>query len=72
MAYAKMQFVHMADEERAFYYHALLIIVNRDTLAMVLIYEGWKDDLIDQIGWVYFFGSERGADGWILFTVFAN
>ncbi len=47
MAYAKMQFVDMAEEERAFYYNALLIIVTQDTLAMVMIYEGWRDYLFD-------------------------
>lgn len=47
MAYAKMQFVDMAEEERAFYYNALLKYCELDTLAMVMIYEGWKDHLFD-------------------------
>ena len=45
MAYAKMQFVDMPNEERMFYYNALLKYCELDTLAMVMIYEGWKDYL---------------------------
>ena len=47
LAYAKMQFVDMAEEERAFYYNALLKYCELDTLAMVMIYEGWKGYLFD-------------------------
>lgn len=47
MAYAKMQFVDMGDEERAFCYKALLKYCELDTLAMVMIYEGWRDRLFD-------------------------
>jgi len=48
MAYAKMQFTEMNPEERQFYHNALLRYCELDTLAMVMIYEGWKD---------YLFGS---------------
>ncbi len=47
MAYAKMQFVDMSNEERAFYYNALLKYCELDTFAMVMIYEGWKDHLFN-------------------------
>ncbi len=45
MAYAKMQFTEMSKEERAFYHKALLHYCELDTMAMVMIYEGWKDYL---------------------------
>jgi hypothetical protein len=45
MTYAKMQFVDMPNDERMFYYNALLKYCELDTLAMVMIYEGWKDYL---------------------------
>jgi len=43
MAYAKMQFSEMQSDERSFYHNALLRYCELDTLAMVMIYEGWKD-----------------------------
>lgn len=46
MAYAKMQFSEMQPDERIFYHNALLRYCELDTLAMVMIYEGWKDYLI--------------------------
>jgi hypothetical protein len=46
MAYAKMQFSEMHPDERNFYHNALLKYCELDTLAMVMIYEGWKDYLI--------------------------
>jgi hypothetical protein len=46
MAYAKMQFSEMQSDERNFYHNALLRYCELDTLAMVMIYEGWKDCLI--------------------------
>lgn len=45
MAYAKMQFTEMNETERAFYRQALLRYCELDTLAMVMIYEAWKDYL---------------------------
>lgn len=45
MAYAKMQFSEMSEKEREFYRNALLKYCELDTLAMVMIYEGWKDYL---------------------------
>lgn len=45
MAYAKMQFTEMSDKERQLYHNALLRYCELDTLAMVMIYEGWKDYL---------------------------
>lgn len=45
MVYAKMQFTEMGDDERRFYHNALLRYCELDTLAMVMIYEGWKDHL---------------------------
>ncbi|MFD0749169.1 hypothetical protein ACFQZS_03385 [Mucilaginibacter calamicampi] len=47
IAYVKMQFADMTEEEQAFYYNALLKYCELDTLAMVMIYEGWKDHLFD-------------------------
>lgn len=47
MAYAKMQFSEMQPDERIFYHNALLRYCELDTLAMVMIYEGWKDYLIN-------------------------
>jgi len=47
MAYAKMQFSEMQPDERNFYHNALLRYCELDTLAMVMIYEGWKDYLIN-------------------------
>ena len=45
MAYAKMQFSEMSEQEREFYRNALLKYCELDTLAMVMIYEGWRDYL---------------------------
>ena len=42
-AYARMQFEEMSDYERAEIRKALLQYCELDTLAMVMIYEGWKD-----------------------------
>jgi hypothetical protein len=42
-AYAKMQFEDMTDYERNEISNALLKYCELDTLAMVMIYEGWKD-----------------------------
>lgn len=42
-AYARMQFEEMSDYERAEISKALLQYCELDTLAMVMIYEGWKD-----------------------------
>ena len=45
-AYAKMQFSNVSDFEREEVRKALLRYCELDTLAMVMLYEGWKD-LID-------------------------
>jgi len=42
-AYAKMQFEEMSDYERKEIEKTLLKYCELDTLAMVMIYEGWKD-----------------------------
>lgn len=42
-AYARMQFEEMSDYERGEIQRALLKYCELDTLAMVMIYEGWKD-----------------------------
>lgn len=42
-AYARMQFEEMSDYERQEIKTALLKYCELDTLAMVMIYEGWKD-----------------------------
>ena len=42
-AYAKMQFEEMSDYERDEISKALLKYCELDTMAMVMIYEGWKD-----------------------------
>jgi len=42
-AYARMQFEEMSDYERKALSEALLKYCELDTLAMVMIYEGWKD-----------------------------
>ena len=42
-AYARMQFEEMSDYERNEIQQALLKYCELDTLAMVMIYEGWKD-----------------------------
>ena len=46
-AYARLQFEEMKEYERAEIRKALLKYCELDTLAMVMIYEGWKD-LISQ------------------------
>lgn len=43
MAYARMQFEEMSDYERSEITKALLEYCELDTLAMVMLYEGWKD-----------------------------
>jgi hypothetical protein len=42
-AYARLQFVEMSDYERTEIKNALLKYCELDTLAMVMIYEGWLD-----------------------------
>ena len=42
IAYAKMQFTNMSDEEREALRKALLQYCELDTLAMVMIYEHWR------------------------------
>jgi hypothetical protein len=42
-AYAKMQFEDMSDYERKEIHDALLKYCELDTLAMVMIYEGWSE-----------------------------
>lgn len=42
-AYARMQFEEMSDFEREELSNALLRYCELDTLAMVMIYKGWKD-----------------------------
>ncbi|MEI7830022.1 MAG: hypothetical protein WCI31_09640, partial [Prolixibacteraceae bacterium] len=42
-AYARMQFTQMTDAEREHARKALLRYCELDTLAMVMIYEYWKD-----------------------------
>jgi len=49
MAYAKMQFTDMSDEEREALRSALLQYCELDTLAMVMIYEHWKSSLVIEI-----------------------
>lgn len=44
-AYARMQFEEMSDYEREEIRKALLKYCELDTMAMVMIYEGWKDFL---------------------------
>ena len=47
IAYAKMQFTDMTDEEREALRKALLQYCELDTLAMVMIYEHWKERIIE-------------------------
>ena len=42
-SYARMQFEEMSDYEREEIRKALLKYCELDTMAMVMIYEGWKD-----------------------------
>ena len=44
-AYTKMQFTEMSDYERSAIEKALLKYCELDTMAMVMLYEGWKDFL---------------------------
>jgi len=45
IAYAKMQFTDMSDDEREALLKALLQYCELDTLAMVMIYEHWVNRL---------------------------
>jgi len=45
IAYAKTQFTQMSPEERNAIFEGLLRYCELDTLAMVMIYEHWKEDL---------------------------
>ena len=45
MAYAKMQFTEMHPQERNLYRNALLRYCEPDTLAMVMIYEAWREEI---------------------------
>jgi hypothetical protein len=45
IAYAKAQFTQMTPEERTAIFEGLLRYCELDTLAMVMIYEHWKNDL---------------------------
>jgi len=49
-AYARMQFEDMSEYERSEIRNALLKYCELDTLAMVMIYEGWKDLINQNIG----------------------
>lgn len=42
-AYAKLQFTHMSDYERSELKKALLCYCETDTMAMVFLYEAWKE-----------------------------
>jgi len=42
-AYARMQFEEMSEYERDEIINALLKYCELDTMAMVMIYEGWRD-----------------------------
>jgi hypothetical protein len=44
-AYAKMQFTEMNEEERTLVVKGLLRYCELDTLAMVIIYEYWLNEL---------------------------
>lgn len=43
-----MQFEDMSDYERAEIERGLLKYCELDTLAMVMVYEGWRDQLFQQ------------------------
>ena len=45
-AYSKLQFVEMSDSERSEIQNALLRYCELDTLAMVMIVEGWREMLV--------------------------
>ena len=42
-AYGKLQFEEISEKERGEIEHALLKYCELDTLAMVMIYEAWRD-----------------------------
>jgi len=44
-AYARLQFEEMSEYERGDIRRALLQCCELDTLAMVMIYEAWREDL---------------------------
>ena len=48
-AYARAQYEEMSDYERSEIKKGLLKYCELDTLAMVMIYEGWKD-LLEEVG----------------------
>jgi hypothetical protein len=48
IAYARMQFEEISNYERGEIRKALLKYCELDTMAMVMIYEGWKD-LLQQV-----------------------
>ena len=56
-AYARMQFAEMSDIERQELKKALLQYCELDTLAMVMIYEGWRD----LVGWVVNLRSQMSS-----------
>ena len=43
MAWCRMQFSEMSDDERKMIKEALLKYCELDTLAMVMIWQGWAD-----------------------------
>jgi hypothetical protein len=45
MAYAKMQFAEMSDEERELVIKGLLKYCELDTFAMVLLWEFWSNEI---------------------------
>jgi hypothetical protein len=45
MAYARLQFEDMSDQERTEITSALKRYCELDTLAMLMIYEAWKADV---------------------------
>jgi len=45
MAYAKMQFTEMCEEEKELVTNGLLRYCELDTFAMVLLWEFWKDQV---------------------------
>jgi len=49
IAYCRMQFSEMSEYEREKVVSALLKYCELDTLAMVMIYEAWREDLIREI-----------------------
>ena len=45
IAYAYLQFADMTDDERELYRNALLRYCELDTMAMVMIWEYWKNEI---------------------------